>query len=209
MKCARSTHLFLDIELWEWKYQKHFPVLIAVNLPPILLQVVVLLSSVLMNGAEVYASRIMLLLAPVSASALSRCSSLLTMGLTTNSVVGWDDFASLVLLVQKGLEEVNKYSLFSASSLLVVKLISVERTEDGFSLPLLTVYSLFRLQLHLSFKCINFFEKEGQRLLSGSSFGFIENIFLLIEFGDCSAISRVVFVLVTIVTPHVGTPYDS
>jgi hypothetical protein len=41
--------------------------------------VVILLSSVLMNGAEVYASRMMLLLAPVSASALSRCSSLLTM----------------------------------------------------------------------------------------------------------------------------------
>jgi multisubunit Na+/H+ antiporter MnhG subunit len=43
----------------------------------------------LMNGIvpEVYASRMMLLLlAPVSASALSRCSSLLTMRLTTNSV---------------------------------------------------------------------------------------------------------------------------
>jgi hypothetical protein len=35
----------------------------------------------LMNGAEVYASRMMLLLAPVSASALSRCYSLLTMRL--------------------------------------------------------------------------------------------------------------------------------
>jgi multisubunit Na+/H+ antiporter MnhG subunit len=48
---------------------------------------VVLLSSVLMNEAEIYASRMMmmmlllLLLAPVSASALSRCSSLLTMRL--------------------------------------------------------------------------------------------------------------------------------
>jgi hypothetical protein len=63
----------------------------------------------------------MLLLAPVSASALSRCSSLLTMRLTTNSVVGWDDFASLVLLELNGFEEVNKYS--SPSSLLVVKLI--------------------------------------------------------------------------------------
>jgi hypothetical protein len=41
------------------------PVLFVVNLPPIVLQVVVLLSSVLMNGAELYASRMMLLLAPV------------------------------------------------------------------------------------------------------------------------------------------------
>jgi hypothetical protein len=38
--------------------------------------------------AEVYASRMMLLLAPVSGIALSRCSSLLTMRLTTNSVIG-------------------------------------------------------------------------------------------------------------------------
>jgi multisubunit Na+/H+ antiporter MnhG subunit len=62
------------------------------NLPPIVLQVVVLLSSVLMNGnvAEVYASRMMLpllLLAPVSAIALSRCSLLLTMRPTKNSVI--------------------------------------------------------------------------------------------------------------------------
>jgi hypothetical protein len=64
------------------------PVLFVVNLPPIVLQVVVLLSSVLMNGAEVYVSRMMLLLAPVSASPLSRCSSLLTMRLTTKSVIG-------------------------------------------------------------------------------------------------------------------------
>jgi hypothetical protein len=46
--------------------------------------VVVLLSSVLMNRAEVYASRMMLLLASVSAIALSRCSSLLTMRLATH-----------------------------------------------------------------------------------------------------------------------------
>jgi hypothetical protein len=38
--------------------------------------------------AEVYASRMMLLVAPVSASALSRCSSWLTITLTTNSMVG-------------------------------------------------------------------------------------------------------------------------
>jgi hypothetical protein len=83
------------------------------------------LPSVLMNGAEVYASRMMLLLAPVSASALSRCSSLLTMRFTTNSVVecGLDNFASLVLLEINVLEEVNKYSSLVSSSLLVVKLI--------------------------------------------------------------------------------------
>jgi hypothetical protein len=48
--------------------------LVVVNLPPIVLQVVVLLSSVLMNGHEVYASRMMLLLAKVSASSLIRIS---------------------------------------------------------------------------------------------------------------------------------------
>jgi hypothetical protein len=63
-----------------------YPSLVVVNLPPIILQVVVLLSSVLMNEiiAEVYASRMLLLLAPVSASALSRCSSLFTMRLVTH-----------------------------------------------------------------------------------------------------------------------------
>jgi hypothetical protein len=35
--------------------------------------------------------------------------------------------------------------------------------------------SLFRLQF--PFKCINFFEKEGQRLLSASSFGFKASFF--------------------------------
>jgi hypothetical protein len=88
----------------------------------------------------------------------------------------------------------------------VVKLISLERREDGFSLLLLTACGLFRLQL--PFKCINFFkkEKEVQRLLSRSSFGFKVSlaIFLLFKFGDCSTISRVVVVLVTIVTPNVG-----
>jgi hypothetical protein len=90
------------------------------------------------------------------------------------------------------------------SNQVVVKLISVARREDGFSLPLVTACSLFRLQL--PFKCINFFEKEttGQRLLSGSSFGFKASLFLLFKFGDCSAISRVVVILVTIGTPYVG-----
>jgi hypothetical protein len=39
------------------------------------------------NVAEVYASRMMLLLAPVSARALRRCSSLLAMRVTTNLVI--------------------------------------------------------------------------------------------------------------------------
>jgi hypothetical protein len=71
---------------------------------------------------------------------------------------------------------------------------------------LLTACSLFRLQLHLTFKCINFFEIKGQRLLSGASFGFKASLdaFLLFKFGNCFAITRVVVVLVTIVTPHVG-----
>jgi hypothetical protein len=49
-------------------------------------------------------------------------------------------------------------------------------------------------------------KQEGQRLPSGSSFGLKESlvVFLLFKFGDCSAMSRVVVVLVTIVTPHVG-----
>jgi hypothetical protein len=45
--------------------------------------------AILMNGAEVYASRMLLMLAPVSASALSRCSLFLTMRITINLV---DDF---------------------------------------------------------------------------------------------------------------------
>jgi hypothetical protein len=66
------------------------------------------------------------------------------------------------LLDLNGLEEVNKYS--SPSSLLVVKLISVEkkRMDSAFHVSLLTACSLFRL--HLTFKWIKFFEKEGQRL---------------------------------------------
>jgi hypothetical protein len=90
----------------------------------------------------------------------------------------------------------------------VVKLISVERMDSVFLAALLTGCSLFRLQLQLPFEYIDFFEKnkEGQRLISGSSFGFKASLvlFLLFEFGNCSAISCVVVVLVTIVTPHVG-----
>jgi hypothetical protein len=64
-------------------------------------------------------------------------------------VVGRDDFASLVLLEINGLEEVNKYS--SPSSLLVFKLISVERREDGFSLPLCYSYCLQSFQASIAF----------------------------------------------------------
>jgi hypothetical protein len=76
--------------------------------------------------------------------------------------------------------------------------------DSAFLDALLTACSLFRLQL--PFKCINFLEKEGQRLLSGYSFGFKASlvVFLLFKFGIFSGISRVVVALVTIVTPHVG-----
>jgi hypothetical protein len=81
--------LFLEVELWDGSENVTNPVLVVVNLPPIVFQVVVL-SYVLMNGAEVYASRMMLLLAPVSASDLSRCSSLLTMRLVAQyQLSGW------------------------------------------------------------------------------------------------------------------------
>jgi hypothetical protein len=78
--------------------------------------------------------------------------------------------------------------------------------DSVFLVSLLTACSLFRLQLQMPLECVNFFEKEGQRLLSGSRCGFKSSLFLflLFEFGDCSAIIRVVVVLVTIVTPHIG-----
>jgi hypothetical protein len=151
MKFPISIDLFLDIELWEWKCHKHIPVLVVVNLPPIVHQVVVLLSSVLMNGAKVYASRMMLLLAPVSASALSRCSFYWQLDslLTQCVFVGWDDFASLVLLELKGLEEINKYSCYSPSLLLVVKLISVERMDSAF-LVLFLLLAAFQASIAFS-----------------------------------------------------------
>jgi hypothetical protein len=102
--------------------------------------------------------------------------------------------------VLKGLEEVNKYSLFLPSSLLVVKLTSVERMDSAI-LFLLLAACLSRLQL--PFECINFFKKESQRLLSRSSFGFKTRIFLLFELANYFEISHVMVVLVTIVIPHV------
>jgi hypothetical protein len=109
------------------------------------------------------------------------------------------------LLDLNDLEEVNEYS--PPSLLLVVKLISVERMDSAFLGALLITCSLFRLQLQLSFEYINFFEKECQRLLSGSSFGSKASlvVFLLFKLGDCSTIRCVVVVLITIVTPHVGS----
>jgi hypothetical protein len=58
----------------------------------------------------------------------------------------------------------------------------------------------------MPFKCIIFFKKkkEGQRLLSASNFGFKVSLFLLFKFGNFSAISCVVVVLVKIVKSHVG-----
>jgi hypothetical protein len=85
MKFPRRSYLFLEIILWNKNVTN--PVLVVVNLPPIVFQVVVLMSSVLMNGAEVYDSRMLLLLSPISASAMRRCSLSLIMRLTTISVV--------------------------------------------------------------------------------------------------------------------------
>jgi hypothetical protein len=75
--------------------------------------------------------------------------------------------------------------------------------DSAFLVSLLTSCSLFRLQM--PFECIDFFEMVGQRYMSASSFGFNASLFLLFKFDDCSAISRVVLVLVTIVTPYVWT----
>jgi hypothetical protein len=66
--------------------------------------------------------------------------------------------------------------------------------DSAFLDALLTACSLFRLQLHSPFDCINFFKKEGQKL-SSSSCGFKASLFSLFDFGDCSAISRVLVVL--------------
>jgi hypothetical protein len=71
---------------------------------------------------------------------------------------------------------------------------------SAFLFMLLVVFSGFNCLLS-----INFFEKEDQRRLYGSSFGFKASVFLLFKFGNFSKISRVVFVFVTIATPHKGT----
>jgi hypothetical protein len=84
----------------------------------------------------------------------------------------------------------------------VVKLISVERMDSAFIIALLTACSLFRLQLPLSASISS--KRKAKDFLSGFSFGFKASLFLLFKFGNCSAISCVVVVLLTIVTPHVG-----
>jgi hypothetical protein len=161
-----------------------------------------------MNGnvIEVYASKMMLLMHQYQLALwadVPHCWQWYSLP-THWLVVGWDDFTSLVLLELKSLEEVNKYSSLASSSLLVVKLISVERMDSAFLCALHTAWSCFRYQL--PFKYMNFFEKnkEGLRILSRSIFGFKESLFLVFKFGNCSEIIRVVVVLVTIVTPHVG-----
>jgi hypothetical protein len=84
----------------------------------------------------------------------------------------------------------------------VIKLILVERRDSAVLGALFAACSLFSFQM--PFDCINFSSKKGQRLLSGSILGFKAILFLPIKFGDFSAIRRVVVILVTIVTPHVG-----
>jgi hypothetical protein len=76
--------------------------------------------------------------------------------------------------------------------------------DSVFLAALCATYSLFRLQLQLPFDCINFFEKKGQRLLSGSIFGFKMSLFLLFKFGNSSKVSHVLVFLVVVVTPHTG-----
>jgi hypothetical protein len=71
---------------------------------------------------------LLLLLAPESARARNKYSLLLFLRLTTNSEVGCVVLASLLDLVLCKLEKKRKYSLSSSSSLVVVKLISLERT---------------------------------------------------------------------------------
>jgi hypothetical protein len=83
----------------EVKMPQAFPVLVVVNLPPIAIQMVVLLSSVLMNGAVVYVSiMLLLLLASASASDLSRCYSCLTMRLVTHYQLSDCLFGETILL---------------------------------------------------------------------------------------------------------------
>jgi hypothetical protein len=83
----------------------------------------------------------------------------------------------------------------------VVKLISVERMDSAF----LVLFLLLAVCLGFNYllSALISSKRKGQRLLSGSSFGFKTSLFLLFKFDDCSAISRVVVVFVTIVTPHV------
>jgi hypothetical protein len=46
IKFSRRAYLLLEIELWKWKGHRHVTVLFVINLPSIILQVFVLLSSI-------------------------------------------------------------------------------------------------------------------------------------------------------------------
>jgi hypothetical protein len=74
--------------------------------------------------------------------------------LKTNSIDGWDVFASLAIRNIK---------------------------QERFIFPLLAACSYFMLQI--PFEYIDFFKitKESQKLLSGTSFGFKASLFLLIQ----------------------------
>jgi hypothetical protein len=113
------------------------------------------------------------------------------------------------LLELKGLEEVNKYSFFTPSSLLVVKLIINFSRKEGFSdlsfiFLLLAIFSGFNCLLSALISSKR--KRKAHILRPGSRFGFKARLFLLFELGNCSAISLVVVVLVIIVTPHVVCP---
>jgi hypothetical protein len=85
----------------------------------------------------------------------------------------------------------------------VVKLISVERMDSAFLVLflLLAVFSGFNFLLSASFLRK---EKGRPKTSFRVQLWLQSKPFLLFKFGNCSAISRVVVVLVTIVTPHVG-----
>ena len=111
---------------------------------------------------------------------------------------GMSCFASLNLLDLNKLGEVTKYS--SSSSLLVVKLISIERRDLAFLFLVFAVFSGFK-NCHLSTLISS--KIKAKRLLSGNSFSFKASLLLLFEFSNGSIIGYVVVVSVTIVSPLV------
>jgi hypothetical protein len=108
-------------------------------------------SSALMSGAEIYTSRMLLLLAPVSTSALSRFSKWLTMRLVLHYQLSDWRFGEMVLLEPNSLEKVNKFSSLVSSSILMIKLISVESMDSALIFLLLTVFSHFNCLLNALF----------------------------------------------------------
>jgi hypothetical protein len=71
-----------------------------------------------------------------------------------------------------GLEEVNKYSLFSPSSLLVVNLISVERMDSAFHFLMLAVFSVINGLLSASISLIKdyFFDSNSTVCQNSSTY---------------------------------------